>query len=291
MRLTYLKLIITVFFWGSNFAAGKIAVQSFGPYSTAFLRFSVGATILMIMLYNNEKKLPKLTVNQWKWAIVSGVLGVVLYNLSFFIGIQYMPTVRASLIVAFSPITITLGSAMFFGEKVTVLKWLGILVSIAGAMLVIVRGDFHNLLAQGTWGIGEWFILGAVISWTAYTLVGKLALKAMPALTLSAFSALVGCILLFFPALQSNIFERMAVAPWQAYLAVIYMGAAATALGFIWYYEAVRLIGVTKSAIIGNLTPVFAVLIAVSFLGEKLTIPTIIGGSLVLLGILLTNRK
>jgi len=62
-------------------------------------------------------------------------------------------------------------------------------------------------------------------------------------------------------------------------------------LGFIWYYDAVRLIGVTKSAIIGNLTPVFAVLIAITFLGEKLTIPTLLGGALVLLGILLTSRK
>ncbi|MFD2521581.1 DMT family transporter [Emticicia soli] len=291
MRLTYLKLIATVFFWGSNFAAGKIAVQSFGPYTTAFLRFTVGATLLMLTLYKQENKLPKISVEQWKWAAISGILGVVLYNISFFIGIQYMPTVRASLIVAFSPITITLGSALFFGEKVSLLRWLGIIISIAGAMLVIVRGDFSNLLAQSTWGIGEWFILGAVISWTAYTLTAKLALKAMPALTLSAFSAFIGCVILFFPALQHQLFERMAAATWQAYVAVIYMGAAATALGFIWYYDAVRLLGVTKSAIIGNLTPVFAVLIAISFLGEKLTIPTIIGGVLVLLGILITSRK
>jgi drug/metabolite transporter (DMT)-like permease len=129
------------------------------------------------------------------------------------------------------------------------------------------------------------------MSWTAYTLTAKLALKAMPALTLSAFSAFIGCVILFIPAYQHGLFERMSSATWQAYVAVIYMGAAATALGFIWYYDAVRLIGVTKAAIVGNLTPVFAVLIAVSFLGEKLTIPTIIGGILVLLGILLTSRK
>jgi len=291
MRFTYLKLIATVFFWGSNFAAGKIAIQSFGPYSTAFLRFSVGASILMVMLYNQERKIPKLSLNQWKWAIISGILGVLLYNLCFFIGLQYMPTVRASLIVAFSPITITLGSALFFGEKVTLLKWFGILVSILGALVVIVRGDFSNLLAQSTWGIGEWFIFGAVVSWTAYTLLAKLALQAMPAITLSAFSAFVGCVLLFIPAWQHGLFESLSQASWQSYVAVIYMGAAATALGFIWYYDAVRLIGVTKAAIIGNLTPVFAVIIAITFLGEQLTIPTIIGGALVLVGIVLTNRK
>ncbi|MFD0878374.1 DMT family transporter, partial [Massilia pinisoli] len=169
-----------------------------------------------------ESRIPKISTNQWKWAIISGILGVVLYNISFFIGIQYMPTVRASLIVAFSPITITVGSAIFYGEKVTLLKWLGILISIAGAMLVIVRGDFGNLLAQSTWGIGEWFILGAVLSWTAYTLTAKLALKAMPALTLSAFSAFIGCVLLFIPAWQHGLFERMATATWQSYAAVIY---------------------------------------------------------------------
>ncbi|WP_428657823.1 EamA family transporter [Runella sp.] len=88
--------------------------------------------------------------------------------------------------------------------------------------------------------------------------------------------------------------ERLSHASWQALAAVVYMAATATALGFIWYYEAVQKIGATKAAVVGNLTPVFAAIIAVTLLGEQLkqlTFTTILGGSLVLAGVVLTTQK
>jgi drug/metabolite transporter (DMT)-like permease len=98
-------------------------------------------------------------------------------------------------------------------------------------------------------------------------------------------------ILLSIPALQHGLIERLLNAPWQALAAIIYMGATATALGFIWYYEAVQKIGATKAAVVGNLTPVFAALIAVTLLGEELSWTTILGGILVLVGVWLTTQK
>lgn len=291
MRLTYLKLVATVFFWGTNFAAGKFAVQSLGPYATAFLRFTVGALLLMVVLYRTNGYLPKLSKPQWVLVVVSAITGVFLYNAFFFTGIQYLPTVRASLVIAFAPISITLGNSIFFGEKVTLIKWIGILVSILGAATVLTHGDFSAFLSTHTWGVGELLIMGCVLSWTVYTLVGRMALRNIPALSLSAFSALMGAVLLFIPALQHGLIERVSNAPWQALTAIVYMGATATALGFIWYYEAVQKIGATKAAVVGNLTPVFAALIAVTLLGEELSWTTILGGILVLFGVWLTTQK
>ncbi|WP_428657822.1 DMT family transporter [Runella sp.] len=201
MRLTYFKLIATVFFWATNFAAGKIAVQSLGPYSTAFLRFVIGTALLMIYLYKTNKGFPSLTQKQWGLIFISALMGVFLYNLLFFSGIQYMPTVRASLVIAFSPITITLGSWLFLGEKVSLLKWAGIALSIFGAVVVLARGDFSAFLSDNTWGVGELLIMGCVLSWSVYTLVGRVALRTIPALSLSTFSAMIGAVLLFIPAL------------------------------------------------------------------------------------------
>lgn len=291
MRLTYFKLVATVFFWGTNFAAGKIAVQSLGPYATAFMRFAIGALLLMAYLYKFNGKIPTLTPKQWRLVFMSALMGVFLYNLLFFSGIQYMPTVRASLVIAFAPITITLGSWLFLGEKVSLIKWLGIALSIFGAIVVLAHGDFSEFLSNTTWGVGELLIMGCVLSWTVYTLIGRVALQTIPALSLSSFSALIGAILLFIPALQHGLVERLAHVSWQALAAIIYMSCTATALGFIWYYEAVQKIGATKAAVVGNLTPVFAAIIAVTLLGEELTLTTILGGALVLAGVVLTTTK
>jgi drug/metabolite transporter (DMT)-like permease len=108
-------------------------------------------------------------------------------------------------------------------------------------------------------------------------------------LTLSAYSAAIGCLLLVIPAWQHGIAGSIPNASWQSWVAVIYMGITATALGYIWFYDAVKKLGAAQTTVVGNLTPVFAVLIAVIFLGESLTISTIIGGILVMIGILLTN--
>lgn len=290
MRLTYFKLIATVFFWGSGFTAGKIAVETLGPYSAAFVRFAVGASVLLLVFWQTNKGFPALNAKQWGWAFLSGLVGVFLYNVFIFSGLQTVSAVRAALITAFSPIIIMLGSALFFGEKITLPKWLGIFISLVGTIVVVSRGNLSALISGQTWGVGEWLILGCVLSWTTYTLIGKVALQQIPALTLSAYSSLIGTCLLFVPAWQEGIFTQLATASWQSLAAASYMGLTATALGYVWYYDAVRAIGPSKAAVVGNLSPVFAVLIAVTVLGEALTLPTVLGGILVLAGVWLTNR-
>ncbi|MFN8352980.1 MAG: DMT family transporter [Spirosomataceae bacterium] len=291
MRLTYLKLIITIFFWGSNFAAGKIALQSFDPYSAALVRFSVGALLLMAMLYRANKGFPSINLREWGLALLAGFMGVFLYNVLFFSGIQHMPTIRASLIIAFSPIVISLMSSAFFDEKIGLIKWIGIVVSLAGALIVVCRGDFSVVFSSSAWGLGELLILVSVLAWTIYTLAGKVALRQIPALTLSAYSTVIGCVLLLGPALQHGLTTELSQASWKSIGAAVYMGATATALGFVWFYEAVRQLGASTTTAVGNLTPVFAVLIAVVFLGESLSLSTSIGGLLVIGGILLTNLQ
>ena len=291
MRLTYFKLVATVFFWGTNFAAGKLAVQSLGPYATAFLRFSLGALLLLGILYRTDGKFSALSKKQWGFVFASAFMGVFVYNLFFFGGLQYLPTVRASLIIAFTPVSVTLGSWLFLDEKVAPLKWIGIVLSIFGAITVLTHGEFSAFLSNNTWGIGELMIMGCVVSWTIYTLIGKVALRTISALPLSTFSVLIGAILLFVPALQQGLVSKLMQASWQALAAVVYMAATATALGFIWYFEAVQKIGPAKAAVVGNLTPVFAALIAVTFLGEELSLSTITGGLLVLAGVGLAAKK
>lgn len=289
MRLTYIKLIATVFFWGSNFAMGKFAIQSFDPYSAALIRFLVGATILLIVLYRANGAFPSLTVWQWRMVLLSSFTGVFLYNVLFFSGIQHMPTIRASLLVAFSPITVAVASWLIFKERITLIKWIGIMISLVGAITVISRGNFNSFFTGASWGFGEILIFGSVVAWTVYTLLGRVVLTTIQPLTLSAYSAAIGCLLLLIPAWQHGIVGSIPKASWQSWVAVIYMGITATALGYIWFYDAVKKLGAAQTTVVGNLTPVFAVFIAVIFLGESLTISTIIGGILVMIGILLTN--
>jgi drug/metabolite transporter (DMT)-like permease len=290
MRLTYLKLIATVFFWGSNFAVSKIALQSLSPSVSALVRFLFGTVLLFIPYFQaNGFRWPQLTGRQWGLVGASALFGVFCYNQCFFGGMAHISSVRASLLITSSTIFIMVAGAMFFNEKITAIRWLGLIVTLLGTALVIVRGDFSKI-GEGVWGIGETLIVGAALSWTIYTLIGKVVLREIPAITVSAFSALIGTILLFLSTLPQYPIQQIQAASVSSLLAAIYIGVTATALGFVWYYEAVVKIGAAKSAVVSNLTPVFAVIIAV-VLGEELTLITVLGGLLVLLGIWLTTKN
>lgn len=290
MKLIYLKLIITVFFWGSNFAVSKIALESFSPSMAALLRFVFGATFLMITYISaNGFKLPAFTLRQWFLVFLSAFFGVFCYNFFFFDAMGNISAVRASLLITSSTIFIVLLSAFFFKEKITLIKLIGLIITLCGVAIVIVRGDFSKL-GNDAWGEGETFIILTALSWTVYTLLAKVILKEMNALTVSTFSALIGTTLLFLMVLNEQPMEQLSTASWKSLLAVAYMGCTATALGFVWYYEAVVKIGTTEAAAIANLTPVFAVVVAIA-LGEELALITAIGGTVVLFGIWLTNKK
>jgi drug/metabolite transporter (DMT)-like permease len=290
MKPVHFKLVATVFFWGSNFAVSKITLESFSPSLAALIRFMFGTLFLMgAYISANGFKLPVFKPRQWFLVFLSSFFGVFCYNYFFFGAMGNISAVRASLLITSSTIFIILSSAIFFKEKITFIKWVGVFVTLAGVAIVIVRGDFSKL-GNDAWGIGETLIMFTSLSWTIYTLLAKVILKEMNALSVSAFSALIGTVLLAFPVMNEQPMAQIAAASWASFLAVAYIGTTATALGFVWYYEAVIKIGATNSAVIANLTPVFAVVVAIA-LGEELTLMTAIGGAIVLFGIWLTNKK
>ena len=163
LMITYLKLLLTAFFWGGTFIAGRVVSTSIDPYAAAFVRFTIAAVFLLFLIRVQEGKLPCLSWKQFGFMIALGMSGVFAYNVFFFSGLQSVTAGRASLIIALNPIAISLCSSLFFKERLTPLKLLGILVSVTGAIYVITYGDLSQIFGK-PFGQGELFILGAVVS-------------------------------------------------------------------------------------------------------------------------------
>ena len=290
LSVTYLKLVLVSLLWGGGFIAGKILMNAqTGPYAAAFNRFLVASACLLIILLRVEGKLPRLSGRQWLLVGALGLSGVFLYNAFFFNGLRYIPASRASLIVAVNPVVTAIASAVVFREKITWLRWLGIGLSMAGAVVVISHGQPQNLWNGGI-SIGDGLIFGCVLVWTVYTLVGKVALRDLSPLVAVTYSSVAGCIALFVMAVPEGLFAGYRSMDAQMWAAIAFLGVFSTALAFNWFYEGVKAIGASQAAVFGNLVPVFAVLLAVIVLGERIDASTVIGGGLVLAGVMLTNR-
>jgi len=284
--MTYLKLALTTFFWGGTFIAGHIAAVRIGPFSGALGRFIVATLALLLLHRMRAERLPRLDRNGWLLVCAMASTGVIGYNAAFLLGLRTVDASRASLIIALNPVFIMFGSALIFGERLPRSGLGGIALSLFGAALVITRGDLDQLSAG--FGQGELFILAAVICWLAYTLLGKVALRVLTPLAATTYASLIGCLGLLPLAIG---FEAGGwdVPSTGLLLALAYLGLFGTALGFTWYYDALRELGPARTGIFLNLVPLFGVLLGVVLLGERLALPAILGGGLIVAGVSLTN--
>lgn len=285
----YVKLWLTALFWGGAFVAGRHVSQRLAPCTIAFVRFGLASVLLLMLTRWREGRWPRLNAAQLGMVVVLGLTGVFAYNAMFFKGLSLIEAGRASLIIATIPVFIALTSALFFGERLGAVRILGILLSMTGAAIVVSRGRIGPETIRHL-GWGEVLLFGCVLSWVAYSLLGKSLMRTLSPLVTVAYSVVVGTVGLFLCAWFEGIGANLVRATVVDWIAIVYMAVFATVVGFVWFYEGVDRIGATRAGLFINLVPICAVLLAFLLLGEPLTVSLAAGAALVLSGVYLTNR-
>ncbi|MBY0573725.1 MAG: DMT family transporter [Undibacterium sp.] len=287
----YIKLTCVALFWGCTFIAGRIVSQELPHMIVASLRFLVACACLLVVAWRVEGGLPKLTRAQLHATFGLGATGIFLYNICFLAALERMPAGRSALFVSLSPIVTALSMAVLFGERLGKIKWLGIAIAFVGAAVVISKGELMGMLqdVSKSIGAGELFMLGGVAAWTAYTILGKHALKGLSPIAATTYASLWGLLLLTagavseLPKLDTSHFT------FEVVMAIIFLGVFGTVIGFIWYYEGVKALGPARTAVFNNLVPVFGVTLSAVYLHETIFASMVIGGLLVIAGVSLTN--
>jgi drug/metabolite transporter (DMT)-like permease len=288
--LIYVKLILTAIFWGGTFIAGRVVAKDVGPFSAAFFRFAIATSFLTLIVWRIDGRLLLPKKRQMVPIILLGLTGVFTYNVFFFKGLKLINAGRASIIIANNPIFIAILSAYFFKEKLNLIKVLGIIISVTGAIIVISKGNLNEIV-QGNIGRGEIFIFCSVLSWVVYSLIGKVVMADLSPLSSVFYSCVIGTFFLFFPACFEGILNNFHHYPIMAWLGIFYLGIFGTVVGFVWYYEGIKQIGPTKASLFINFVPVSAVILAFMILDEPITLSLFIGTILVCAGVYLTNKK
>ncbi|MFP4083634.1 MAG: DMT family transporter [Desulfonatronovibrio sp.] len=287
--LVYIKLLAATMFWGGTFTAGRIVSRDIPPFSAAFLRFFIATICLVYLVRKLEGRLPEINSGQIIQVILLGLTGVFAYNVFFFTGLQTVEAGRAAVIVATNPILIALAAAFLFKESLGIFKMIGIVLSVSGAILAITRGEPLHLLDQVV-TVGDLAIAGCVLSWAAYSILGKYSMSRLSPHAAVTYSCIAGTLALFVPAMNEGLFSYIHAAPVLVWGCLIYLGYFGTVLGFTWYYQAVKDIGPSKASVFINFVPLFAIAIGFVFLGESIDVTLIIGAFMVSSGVYLANK-
>ena len=290
MAMTYFKLLMTAFFWGGTFIAGRLIAASVGPYSAAFIRFFIASIFLLLMIWKTEGTIPIIRRSQVFPVLLLAMTGVVAYNICFFNGLKYIEAGRAAVIIANNPILIALFSTLLFRERLTWIQTCGIILSVTGAITVITRGHLLDILG-GSLGWGELLIFCSVLSWVTFSLIGKIILSDLSPLTSVTYAATIGAVALLLPALREGLFSQIPGYTTVDWLSLFFLGFFGTVIGFIWYYQGIRIIGATRAGLFINFVPISAIVLAYVILGEQITASLFFGTVMVVSGVYLTNKS
>jgi drug/metabolite transporter (DMT)-like permease len=290
----YLKLIAVSTIWGGTFVAGRLLAGHLTPLPAASLRFLLASTVLLCVMFSNETAMPRPSPRQWLQLALLGLAGIFAYNLCFFYGLERISASRASLIVALNPACIALASRLLLRENLAGHKIAGIALSLVGALLVILGRDGAALQggAQGNLP-GDLLIGGCVLSWVSYSVGSKRLSSELGPLATVTYSILFGTAMLCALTTLRGEWNMADLAELGGpqWLSLLYLGVAGSALAYVWYYDAIRLLGATRAGVFIALNPVSAVSLGALLLGETLTVQAALGGVGVILGIVLCNRQ
>ena len=291
--LLVLKLTMVAVFWGGAFIAGRILAQSLPIMTAAFGRIFIASILLVIVVIKIEGSLPRLNRKQIFLTAILGFTGVFINNICFFGALARVPAGRTSLFVSLTPIVTAILAGFFFSERLGVRRWIGILVALIGAIVVITRGDLVSGITDinQSIGLGELMMIGAVFSWAAYTLISREVIETLSPIVATTYSTLWGFFFLSIGALGEFKDIDWVLLDWRVWTSVFYLGAFGTVIAFIWFYEGIQAVGPSRTAIFSNLVPAFGVLFSVLLLGEPLLISMVVGGLITALGVSLVNRS
>ena len=273
---------ITVLLWGSAYPGIRAGLAAYSPGELTLLRYLFASLTLGAWACVQPLRLPRWRDVPALFAL--GALGFTIYHLALNYGEQTVTAGGASFLASTAPVFATLLAFWFLGEHLTRWGWIGIAVSLSGIALISLgeAGGLH-------FDLGALFVLLAAMSGAGYFTLQKFYLDRYSPFELTCYAVWAGTLLMgyFLPDLAGQIGQ----APWEATLAVIYIGVFPGALGYVTYAYVLARMPVALTTSFLYLVPVTALPIAWIWLGEIPTLVALLGGSIALGGVVLVQTK
>ncbi len=289
--LGHLAAFFTIFVWGITFISIKVLLVPFSPVEIMFYRLILAVVALLIVSPPrlSKVKLDRLTLrDEWK-TMAAGLCGVTLYFLFQNIALSYTLAANVSVLISVAPLFTALVSRLFLNEKLKANFFLGFTAAITGIILIAFNGSVVLKLNP----LGDLLSILAALVWACYSvLIKKISAQQSSMLTVTAKVFFYGFLFLL-PTLPFFDFhlglERLAILP--NLFNLIFLGVVASAICFFTWNYAVHLLGPVKTSVYIYIVPIITITASVLVLHETVTLVAGIGMTLILIGMVLSERE
>lgn len=278
-------MLIAMIFWGISFIWSEQALSVYSPFTLLLFRLTLSTALLFFI----NIWLKKIVFIQ-KEDVLLFVLLAFMQPFAYFIGenygILYTDSTTTSVIIATIPLFSPIAAYFFLKERLSIINFVGIIISILGVFLVILKKD----LSINADYRGLLLLFGAVICAVIYSVIIVNLSNKYNIYTILAYQNIFG-ILWFIPVFFIFDFTSFIATGFvkEALIPILLLAVFGSTVCYLFFIYGVKKLGVTRANIFGNSIPVFTAVFAFFLLDKQFTFLNIIGIFLVLTGVTVTQ--
>ncbi|MFD1805131.1 DMT family transporter [Pasteurella oralis] len=289
----YFCLILATLFWGGNYLFGKILSNDIVPIVLNYTRWLPAAFILLFLFGKNLPTYFPLIRQNWLILTALALLGIVIFPVFLYQGLQTTTALNASIYLAVVPIVVLFLNRLIFADPIRPMSLFGAITSLVGVLWLLSHGELRRLY-QLAINQGDLWAIGSALSWALYCCIIRLKPVSLPnAMMLTAQVSVA--MLLFTPVfiwqylqLDHNFISKLNS---HQYWIISYLIIGPSILSYALWNYGISIVGGAKGAAFTNATPLFAAIFGILVLNEQLHTYHIVSACLIVIGLWLCNRK
>ena len=287
----YIMLVCATLFWSGNFIVGKLAfLENIPPLSLVFYRWSLVWLILLPFTFKEILKHKDTILNNLPLLFFLGFTSVGLFNSFTYLSLIHTQVINSTLFNTAIPAVIILLCFLFKIEKTNIFQILGLIISVLGILSIITKLDIEIFLSLN-FNKGDMIMIGGVITWGIYSTLLKKKKFTLPLLTLVHVICTFGliCVLpqFFYEFSQGQFIEFNT----NLVYILIFLALFPSIGSYYCWAGAVSIIGANRAGIFLSLIPLFSTIMAIIFFNEQFKLFHLIGATLIILGLFLSNKE
>lgn len=283
--------VLATIVWAGNFVIARGVAERIPPISLAFYRWLSGSLIILPLAWNRFREEKQIVKTNWKYIFWISLSGITLFNTLVYFAGHYTSAINLALIgTTSSPVMSIIMAAIFLKERITALRIIGLLLCIAGIVYLIAKGSWTHL-ANFHFSEGDVLILLAAFTFAVYNILVRRKPAGLTPVNFLFVIFTAGTLLLFPFFIIETFIAKPVDWDLNLMLIILYLGLGTSVISFLCWNAAISRLGAARTALFGNLIPIFASLEAVWFLGEEITVVHLISGVVVITGLIIANLR
>lgn len=281
---SYLFAVAAIIFFASSFPFSRFGLKHFSPEALGFLRCALASIALLIIGKFNKLRAP-FKLKHIGLFFLSGALGFALYLIFFNIGLRSITAATGSIIIATTPIMTASAASIIYGEKISKAGSISILTAFCGVLVIIL---WEGILSVD---IGILWTMSAAVSFCGYNILSrKLAKMGYTSIEIVTYSVICAAIILSPFCIEG--YKELISADLKYIGSLLYLGIFTSALGYFFFNKGIEI--AEKTSDVTNFlffNPLIASILSYLALGETLNKGTAIGGSIIIVSIIVFALK